>query len=79
MHETSKPGEAFAGWQTLIPLADRLGVEFQCRLIRLLYVSLLCDLGRIDEAQSVLNTVKDLCNQRRLSQKMSMCLYLKGI
>ena len=69
MHETSKPGEAFAGWQTLIPLADRLGVEFQCRLIRLLYVSLLCDLGRIDEAQSVLNTVKDLCNQRRLKPK----------
>ena len=58
MHETGEPGVAFEGWKELIPQAGDLGLEFQSRLLRTLYASLLCDLGRVAEAEEQIRLVE---------------------
>ena len=49
---------AFEGWKALIPQARELGLEFQSRLLRTLYASLLCDLGRGAEAEEQIRLVE---------------------
>jgi hypothetical protein len=69
MHESRDVGKAFAGWQELIPMADRLGVAFQSRLVRLLEASLLSNLGRVVEAEQRIDEVKASQSQQRSSSQ----------
>lgn len=75
MHETGNPGLALQGWEELIPLADTLGVHFQSRLIRLLKSSLLVNLGRIAEAETLIEEVSSMCVQKNLSKDVNIDLF----
>ncbi|MAA79661.1 MAG: hypothetical protein CL916_10410 [Deltaproteobacteria bacterium] len=59
IHEMDSPAVAFLGWDSLIELADRLEVHFQCRLLRLLKASSCCDLGHWDTARLLIAKVKE--------------------
>ena len=75
MHETGRPGYAFDGWIRLIPLADKLGVLFQSRLLRLLKASLLSELGRIDQSEQLIENVAQMCSQQPLSKDVHLDLF----
>ena len=66
IHEMDSPAIAFLGWDSLIELADRLEVHFQCRLLRLLKASGCCDLGLWDTAQQLIAEVKEQKNHKPL-------------
>ena len=74
-NETGRPGYAFDGWIRLIPLADKLGVLFQSRLLRLLKASLLSELGRIDQSEQLIEDVAQMCSQQPLLKDVHLDLF----
>ena len=77
MHETGDSGTAFEGWKELIPQANELGLPFQERLIRTLYASILCDLGRVTDAAQQIQVVESQITNLPLDKDVHLGL-VKG-